>query len=303
MEPGHVKRHRIDVGNTKDVIEWGTEHRSKRIQPMEPWFYSKKSSTALHLFKFDSQASISHRYEFDLQIVNLICMQQMINGEWTDLKKPKMDVFHTKKTKKINIPAIIGMFGNVRENEIDFHYCDKTYDTYYIEDVGIIDDKNNVKYGSTPSVEIATNAIIKAVHWCAENMTAADFNNRCNFTTNRKNSKIGVNPIDTNDLNYANSSKFTDIPSSHLEGPLVRKHFTTASNRVGINSFSYVYSHGGVGIDVGLSTKATLSCKIKTNDESASKDDEFRLRCRVLLLREMTIADGMINFHREKSTH
>lgn len=297
IEPGHIHQHKIDVGNTKDIIGWATEHPAKMIQPMESWSYSKKAETALHIYKLDSLTKLTHKYTYDLDIENLICMQKFEDDKWVDIK-PVMNIF-VANVPKLETPKLYGIFGNIKDEEKLFH---NTYDLYYIDDMGVCDCKNDVKNGTVADVTIKSKAVIKAIHWGAQNMKAFHMNNKCNYTNNSSNHKLGSNPIINNTLSYVAGGeiKFKELESNHFEGPLVRKHFISASRRRGINSYAYTYRPGDVGIDPGLVASAKLECKIA----SPSCDDSYLLQCRLLVMREMTIRGGKIYFDLEStSTH
>ncbi|CAK7994922.1 Divergent major capsid protein [uncultured virus] len=294
VEPGHIKRQKIDVGNVKEVSGWAIEHRKAKIQPMEPWFYSRRSETALQMFKLESLSTITHTYTYTLKVQDLICMRRFVKGCWIDIK-PDMTVFHGGPPKKLETPKLYGMFGNIKDEEKIFHY---TYDTYYIEDMGVCDCNNVTLSGNVGTIEIESKAVIKSIHWGAENMKAFLFNNKCNFTTDISCYKNGINPIVSNTLSYGTENKFKDLDSEHFEGPLVRKHFSSASRRRGINSFPYSYRPGESGIDPGLVMKAKLECSILPNE-----DDEpvasYKLWCRLVLMRQMSIRDKKIYFDQE----
>lgn len=303
IDPGCVKRHKKDVGNSKELAQWSHYHKKVRLQPEERWCYSEMSEMSFPLWKLASIDKLEHIYTYNLEIPKLIRMQQRINGKWTKIK-PRMDVFTTNETL-LKMPALYGVFTRQSPYEESFHEDltasgDNSTNEYYISDVVIADKKNKLGYNSTKSVSIKTLGLIRAVHICAENAVAKKYNNACNLTWNSDDHKCGDTPISHVTIkNALDENILKEMPSSILAGVLGNHHFKNSPKRNGILSYAFSNRLNEHGIDVGELSPIEISCYFKTDDPDADQNDKFLLKVRALIMRVMVFVDGTIRFPRE----
>lgn len=311
MKPGFEHNHDRDVGNCPTMLEWSSSLPSYTTHPYQPWFYCRRTETALPLFKFSSMSTICHIYSTNLDISKLLRMQVLRGDVWESTFTDLSVIDGLPNGGNLTTPELWGMFAKIRENEILFHKTCGAEDggianKIYIEDVITADSENDMTYGQTITSKLVTNGpLCRAIFWKAENVEATGLNNLSNYTTNTDNLKLGEDPIGSNSLMYGTAHKFKEMSSEHFVSSLIKYHFTSSPRRPGYHAFPFCYAVGAIGIDVGSplgELGAILSCKLEDPNKDKhkatnnTKVPRFILRCRMLVIREMEIIDGKVQF-------
>ena len=312
-DPGHERRSDLSIGNYSDMIEMDTILPSRELSCRQPWFYSMKSGSAFPLFILNSNSTISHKYQYELDIVNLLQMEILENDKWVKVKPMISRLDGVPSNGMLPMPVLRGTFGKIRESEVSWNRSERGDYQIFTEDVIKCDGEGTIQCGGQQSIALKSEGMCKAIFWGAYNVTQHKLNNRSNYTTNSNDPIDGDPPIRKVSMRYAGGcDKFNGIPIESFAGPLLRDHFPKAPRRNGLYAFSFSYESHFYGSDVGVDLEAvgaTLKCEIADPDTVKWKNgnidvrgdaanqadrcrDEFQLVVRLLTMHNYTFNES-----------
>lgn len=275
------------VGDLPCMCEWSTSLPSKNICFKQPWFYSVSGETEAHPLFF-MKRDYSHKYKFQLKVVDLLRVQRKDGNEWKTV--PKSEIFnYIEGPSEIPQPDLYGTYRTITKEEqniIKFDCEDdedeeeKVVHTRYIPDIVSFD-----KFQFTPKVSggsLDTNLSVTlpthALFWVCER--SGELGNYTN--------EFGENPLQESNIVYSSESKFDkEIPIEMFsidEG--MENTFASAPNVEGFNVYSQASRVFTFDQDPGISfggLNAKLTSQFKPTNET------YNIAVRALVYRRFTI--------------
>lgn len=308
---GIERIHDIGIGCVPILEEWTTILPSYPINVYQPWYYGEEEGLAYNIDARGNKCKAEHIYHYQLNITELIRMQHLEDGIWKDIDPRDHAAEYLESTPTIRKPILWGNYGRVTESELNTPKCKNNMKTrtFYYKDVEVYDSEEVFGYGKTIEVPLTSKRPCLAMFWKAENMTATEYNNFSNYTSNTDELSLGWDPIKHNSLKYGEHYKFKMMESDHFNIGEARYHFPSAPRYSGYHAKAFGHDstnyNGEVGVTLGA-LDAKLCCYLERPDmyklakKSMMMDDDdqefirknnpkFKLRIRLLVLKKLTI--------------
>ena len=325
---GKRESDRVAIGSVSALTDWQTDLPSCWLNIDQPWFYSIDTTNALPLHNNSTNTKICHEYMFR-ETKNLLRVQRLSNGKWTDLK-------YIQWSKYVKIgpeaePELWCRYGFASEQEL----CEgNRNEVIYTHDVECCDDPKMHKLKD--QVNCGVNCInpCLAAFWAAKNFTASVRGYHSNYSTNSEDLLRGDDPITSTSLKYGTSYRFKDMSSDHFNVAESRHHCTSAPDEPGYHTinFEYIPHKPGPAFGVVFSGREAVLVaqlgdrpELIENDadqtdiipldgfdtpttseiipppesvEHKSNDNEYQIIVRLLVLKKLsiTLKDGMFSY-------
>ena len=221
MKFNYTDRFPIDVGNISCIENWSSWFPSFITDYDLPLSYSDDTSLGFPIWRFNSNDQIIHSIDYIRDISKIIRMQELIDGEWTNIK-PNMS-YLMSSTFRLDKPEIWGEYSCHIDKELNEHRCNGEYKIYYTDIINI-DDINDIPAGKSVQLPLVCSAPCLGIYWTAELAEATQYNNLGNYSNNIDSVYKGSDPIITNTLMYGTDKVFKDVPSYVFNSSVPRKH-------------------------------------------------------------------------------
>lgn len=269
-----------DLGNVPYMQEFSDVLPEYRLTPEQPWFYSRDSTRAFPIFRCSFMSKISHKFEFNLDIMRLIQIKDLETGELLEFGENgppggiTSEIF-VNRLSEIPEPKLWGEYSTNHAKEFECHDRNPKY-SIYVDDIVSNSSDNPLSYGSAVPMKL-NNSIYptKALFWMAENLDAKRKHIFSNYTTNELDAFKGWNPIGSVSFKGKKGRKFDDLPSEHFDRKSA-KHFPSAPFQNGYNALSFCGEPNSLDVEPGIvlgSNDENITFRLKNTNPLASISD------------------------------
>ena len=211
------------MGNIPIVEEWVTELPRFVGKLIFPWTHSFDIDKAFPLTLCRLQ-SVTYNHEIRNMIHELIRIRVRPNGseEWTELDKIQIKDMIAKGMIQgsgngtLKPPEFWGKYILLSEDGLKYLNCQNYY-VYHSRDFVEWTSPNPSGYGTSVIIPVTSSLPLRSVHILAENVSAKERNNYCNYTTDVSDVYSGFNPISKISLKYGESPVYTEMDSLHFD--------------------------------------------------------------------------------------
>jgi len=273
------------IGNIPQLEEWNTTLKPYLLKiPQFWWYYSKNEALAVPLFLLPN-TKIYHRYNYKLNIAELIRMQfyNIEKKEWIDgpCNIKYIKIGYNKEDNILEQPELWGTFSCAHEGEIKWWFDPENIKNEYstlIQDVIMYDDNTKLySYGDTFVHDLPCEYPCRTINWVAENSKAVSNNYYSNFTTNFRDLYEGYNPLRLIKLTYGGEDRIPDMPKGYFDE--VEHWYCSKMNPTepGYNKLSFGYK-STLFNDIAIvlkSNNAKISILVKNMDPFKDEEDNI----------------------------
>lgn len=210
--PGSGRRKTIKkmVGDKNIYGQWSSSIPAYSFECPLPFDYTTHIKKSLPLF-LCSASEITHEFKFNTKLSNLIRMRGRKKlddnsyGPWEPIEYNHQYLQSIKKDAQIKNPQVWAKYSYLTAKELEWQMTQKV--EMYIQNQIVISANKATVYGNPVPLEIQSHYPIKCIRWGAINMTAAEYNNHSNYTTNIDDINEGWSPIKSFEFKCGNSSR------------------------------------------------------------------------------------------------
>lgn len=229
------------IFNLQGETEWSTVLPQKTLIVPQPFFYT---ATQLHALKrcLTPTAKFSHRYSLRRQLIDLLRIQHLENGEWVYCDKSEIieKCVFSKATPDWDLatpPELWGDFGLTNPEEMD-DWKDILATKKYL---GSFQELVRIPYESasagaeTIRIEITTEGLVRGIFWCLRNTSEIDNNNYYVYDENDS------DPIVHTSLSSDGKYQWEEMASVHHSRRLPRHARLRTPNTIGYHYHPFVF--------------------------------------------------------------
>ena len=327
MKPGFRDHYNKWVGNIPAMENWNSTLHSRITNVHQPFFHTFDPTKSLPLYYFSKTASVVYTYRLRNTISELLRMRVrkvnksgVVESDWSEIPLNYKYLEGIDKSYRLPAPELWARYAYISPIELDhLKKCTLNKDgtrsrTFYIDDVIVRDSPNEQKSG-TISVPLDTKYPTKVVFHLPENQTAYNNRNYSNYSSNADDLRLGLNPIESYSISYANTTNAQEFTTDLTEFA-ESWHFKSPPCEPGYGAHLISYTPDSIDPDVGLilgKVNAVGNFKLKSNifddhnleenqkeeddeleelkpkKQNDTRDNHFRMRVRLLVTKKMVV--------------
>lgn len=325
--PREYDRATIDVmiGNMEFLTEFNTFLPAYDLYPILPWDYARGDGHALPIHKMTKNDDISHSFDLRLQLHNLLRVRsrRTSDGEWKDVQ-PTSKLLGTilEDASDLPPPSMWGYYYKVSNYMLtNLDHSEPSY----VHDVISLDPDNLYSEGTTVSIALDCDLPCIGKYWTIENTPSTRLNNHSNYTSALDGK--GWGPLKSHQIMYGNATRSPKVDAGHssLIDALFYGRTGTAD---GYYSESTSHDPMGSGVDTTINYKSMnaklildiantdpfiegnfdrstraiddmdeeIDALLSTGSDVENKKSIYKVRVRLLVLRETQYVDGKCKF-------
>ena len=208
------------IGNQAGLVNWSDSLPSTDLQmPFieMPWELSDDSSNAFPLCAMKMNELRVEVPDLQLDLSHLIRVQEnqgtLDDPQWVDLKQkqvPWNDVIQVRgKKDSLPMPQLWAEYALITKEEMEYHESQPI--TYSVHQYQV-----HAVRGGADRFDFKFNHGIKGWWLNAVNLTAREYNNFSNYTTNPLDANQGDDPVRTISEYFEGNARFENMPASHF---------------------------------------------------------------------------------------
>lgn len=216
---------KFDIG---ECFEWGSSIPPVDLAIYPSFCYALDKSSYFPLQICGIQDDLSHVFNFNLSLKNLLLARKLIEGEWVDVPF-NMDMVEVEgNLKQIPVPEMEGLYTTLTNEECKYNICmgdDGKIPEYYVE-TGIYYIEEDRKSMSENEVKLSFDSEktrpVKIIEWGVINISKTESTKNLSFDT-----EDGITLVDETSLETSIEPVFRNVKSYKTENAyhILDKHY------------------------------------------------------------------------------
>lgn len=308
VDPGKWESYNRMIGNVDDFVDFGSNLPPRAVNVPLIELVSTESQWSLPLCQMTLN-DVRSSFVLQDQLQKLIRVQTSADAgvTWVHKKESAVDlsalttVTHSKNNNFLmDLPQGFAEYAIVTKPEREVHQSESRL--FLLNQVQKFTSGKQTN-GSIAQCEFKFSNPVRVLYFNIRNLTAKDYNNHSNYTTNATDLEAGLDPLASASLYYENLAKFQDFTSDLLSEMQPFFHSTRVPNETGYHSLHYCNKSGTMEVD-GSVNFSTLSTRLDVNVSEESTDpnapaaqgNEYVIEIRSLGMQVMELKNNSIGF-------
>lgn len=282
------------IGNVPELQEWTHELPAYTIKLPTPHSYGRSATSALPLYRATLN-TIKEEYTVQTELSRLIRLQvndavDVVNDEpvWRDAKAGEVDlssILQVEGGRRLEITDISHWTKYVIIHDDE---RDASIKQEYEQVIEQIHGTNGKKAGPGEHLkEFRLSGPVKAMFFGMANKTSDLYNNRSNYTDDRRAGEVGSDPIARATLAYDTSSRFENVPGDWFDFE-TWLHGERSISEAGMKGIFYGQHINALDAD-GSSNFSHIVPSLKVDvEEKTGQENEYALVIRAINLVRLT---------------
>lgn len=290
------------IGNVPELQEWTHELPSYPIKLPTPHSYAQDATSALPLYRATLNR-IKEEYTVQTELSRLIRLQ--INKA-ADVELDEPD-WQDAKAGEVDLSSILTVEGGRRLEISDVSHWTKyviihddereaTINDVYEQVIEQVHGTSSKKAGPGEHLkEFRLSGPTKALFFGMANKTSDLYNNRSNYTDDRRAGEVGSDPVARASLIYDTSARFENVPGHWFDFE-TWLHGERSISEAGMHALFYGQHVNSLDLD-GSSNFSHIVSSLKVDvEEKTAQENEYALVIRALSAHRLTFKQDGAGF-------